>query len=105
MKILADIQPAGFSWVVLALGLLLLSVAAVILIYLNDSLTQVMACALMLGLMLTFLYAVSQQKHEVIATIKPSALYTEIESQYKLVKHIDDLYWLSPKDEEVEQDD
>lgn len=105
MKILADIQQAGFSWVVLALGLLFLSVAAVILIYLDDGLTQVMACALMIGMLLTFIYVFSQQKHEVIATIEPNASYTEIESQYELVKHIDDLYWLSPKNEEVEQDD
>ena len=102
MKILADIQPSGFSWVVLALGLLLLFAAAVMLIYLDDTLTHIMACALMIGLMLTLIYAFSQQKHEVIATIEPNASYTEIESQYKLVKHIDDLYWLSPKSEEGE---
>lgn len=103
MKILADIQPAGFSWVVLALGLLLLSVAAFILIYLDDGLAHMMACALMLGLVLIFIYLLSQQKHEVIATIEPGASYTEIESQYELVKHIDDLYWLTPR--KVEQDD
>ena len=102
MKILADIQPAGSSWVVLVLGLLLLSGAAVILIYEDDTLTHVMASMLMIGLMLTLIYAFSQQKHEVIATIEPGASYTEIESQYKLVKHIDDLYWLSPKSEEGE---
>ena len=102
MKILADIQPAGLGWVVLALGLLLLFAAAVMLIYLDDTLTHIMACALMIGLMLTLIYAFSQQKHEVIATIEPNASYTEIESQYKLVKHIDDLYWLSPKSEEGE---
>ena len=100
MKILADIQPAGCGWVVLALGLLLLFAAAVMLIYLDDTLTHIMACVLMIGMMLTLLYAFSQQKHEVIATIEPSASYTEIESQYKLVKHIDELYWLSPKSEE-----
>ena len=100
MKILADIQPAGCGWVILALGLLLMSAAAVILIYKDDALTHAMACMLMLGLMFTFLYLYSQQKHEVIATIEPSASYTEIESQYKLVKHIDDLYWLSPKEGE-----
>ena len=102
MKILADIQPAGCGWVVLVLGLLLLSGAAVILIYKDDALTHAMACMLMLGLMFTFLYLYSQQNHEVIATIEPSASYTEIESQYELVKHIDDLYWLSPKSEEGE---
>lgn len=102
MKILADIQPAGCGWVILVLGLLLLSAAAVILIYKDDALTHAMACMLMLGLMLTLIYAFSQQRHEVIATIEPSASYTEIESQYKLVKHIDDLYWLSPKNEEGE---
>lgn len=100
MKILADIQPAGLGWVVLALGLLLLFAAAVMLIYLDDTLTHIMACVLMIGMMLTLLYAFSQQKHEVIATIEPNASYTEIESQYELVKHIDDLYWLSPKEGE-----
>lgn len=102
MKILADIQPAGLSWVILVLGLLFLSAAAVMLIYLDDTLTHIMACVLMIGMMLTLLYAFSQQKHEVIATIEPNASYTEIESQYELVKHIDDLYWLSPKSEEGE---
>jgi uncharacterized membrane protein len=102
MKILADIQPAGLSWVILVLGLLLLFGAAVILIYKDDALTHAMACMLMLGLVFIFLYLFSQQKHEVIATIEPGASYTEIESQYKLVKHIDDLYWLSPKNEEGE---
>ena len=102
MKILADIQPAGLSWVILVLGLLLLSGAGVILIYKDDALTHAMACMLMLGLAFIFLYLFSQQDHEVIATIEPGASYTEIESQYKLVKHIDDLYWLSPKNEEGE---
>ena len=98
MKILADIQPAGLGWVILALGLLLLSGAGVILIYKDDALTQAMACMLMLGLSFTFLYLFSQQDHEVIATIEPTASFTEIESQYKVTKHIDDLYWLSPKE-------
>lgn len=104
MKILAEIQPAGCSWVVLLLGLLFLAGAGIILLYRgDDALTNIMASALMIGMMLIFLYVSSQQKHEVIATIEPDASYTEIESQYELVKHIDDLYWLTPR--KVNQDD
>lgn len=103
MKILAEIQPAGCSWVILVLGLLFLVGAAFILMYRDDTLTNIMASALMIGFMLIFIYGLSQQKHEVIATIEPDAPYTEIESQYELVKHIDDLYWLTPR--KVSQDD
>lgn len=104
MTILAEIPSEGFPLIVLILGVCLFAVGLGFMVYSGDELIYASVGFVAVALMIIFMYQLSQQKHEVIATIEPTASFIEIESQYKVTKHIDDLYWLAPK-KEVKKDD